>query len=199
MQSIASNRTLTHAHLFRLRPHGFTLVELLVVISVIALLIGLLLPAVQATRAAARRIHCRNNLHQIGIAMDMYIDFQGVLGVYPDAAQMPSVTPEKPSLREVLAPYIENSAGVFCCPADTHYKGGAEQGTYFEHEGLSYEYHWSRLASPSPKNRVEIKQTHRGEVPSSEVWIATDFEPVHGESGQLGSHNFLYADGHVDY
>jgi prepilin-type N-terminal cleavage/methylation domain-containing protein/prepilin-type processing-associated H-X9-DG protein len=105
--------------LFGLRkPRGFTLIELLVVIAIIAVLIGLLVPAVQKVREAAMRIACGNNLKNLGLAMhdyhDTYLMFPSdnqvtaSWGPGNNGTQPSSVAPNVPYTIAIL-PYIEQS------------------------------------------------------------------------------------------
>jgi prepilin-type N-terminal cleavage/methylation domain-containing protein/prepilin-type processing-associated H-X9-DG protein len=96
-------------------PAAFTLVELLVVVSIIAVLIGLLLPAVQASRAAARRTQCASNLRQVGLAMGQFCDAHR--GQFPDTSHNQSGDVEQ-SWIYTVAPFMESVDAIRICPDD---------------------------------------------------------------------------------
>lgn len=93
-------------HSLNRKPRGFTLIELIVVIAIIAIMVALLLPAVQQAREAARRTQCKNNLRQIVLAAHNYHD---VATMFPPAYIFAIPNHSTRSALTMLLPYIEQS------------------------------------------------------------------------------------------
>ena len=176
------------------RRSGFTLVELLVVIGIIAVLIGILLPVVARARAGAARARCAAQLHEVGHMLQMY--FGENRNALPKVNMMPSLRPplnEYPGLVQLLAPYHHGNARAFQCPADriTQPAPGAPPGfeTYFDREQSSY--YWNENVSIYASRITELRN-------GDSVRLVQEYEPFHGRIGKNGSMNRLYADLHVD-
>jgi len=185
---------------------GFTLVELMAVVGIIAILIAILLPVLSKARVAASRTACRAQLADIGRLFQMYLnDTKGrVMRVNP----LPSVQPPLPSnadlpaVVEVFDPYTKNVRAGWRCPADVitveYPTSKPETRTYFEREGTSYEYNAFINARHGWDQWQDVLTTakKRG-VTADRLWIFKDFENFHQKRGVAGSTNFLFADWHV--
>lgn len=173
-----------------MRRGGFTLVELLVVMSVIALLGALLLPVTMRVRGTARQIQCVSNLGQLGKALTLYTDDNDHW--YPCAACMPSTEPKDglPRIRDLLESHA--SPEVFECPDDKPTDPEYTFGTYYEGEGSSYE--WAEICNHLKVGMAITFAPFRIE----DVPILRDYEPFHKRGGGKLGLNFLFVDTRVE-
>jgi prepilin-type N-terminal cleavage/methylation domain-containing protein/prepilin-type processing-associated H-X9-DG protein len=165
-----------------LRGRGFSLIELLVVIGIIALLLALLLPALSKARQQSRMVACKAQLANIGAAVQMYLNEND--NRYPPAPYSPAFNPPpaKPLINEFLLRYVANVNEVFRCPADED---------YYPEFKLSYSY-YQELGERKLTDTFFFKVMRS----SSMVPILWDASNFHG--GTL-PYNWLFADGHVDH
>ena len=182
------NITLGHIGKKKSLAGGFTLVELLVLIAIIAILAGLLLPVLARSKDRAKNIACLNNLKQLGVAVRLYADGNG--GKLPIAEQLPA-SPADPSnplprICDLLAAQLGYSTNalpktgtVLRCPSDNARR--------FEQNGSSYEWfaHYNGRAVDNPRTSKN---------PISDATLMYDYEKFHSRGTSV---NALFADYHV--
>jgi len=172
---------------------GFTLVELLVVMSVMSILAAIILPATLRARGLARNVQCVANLGQMAKAVEVYLDDHETW--YPSASVLPSAEPEPglPRICDVLEP--KGPSGMFECPDDRPRDPEYTFGTYFVGEGSSYE--WATLFN-GRRQGAGITLGRRGfSIEGKNIPLFSDYEPFH-KRGNLMGLNAVFTDSHVE-
>jgi prepilin-type N-terminal cleavage/methylation domain-containing protein/prepilin-type processing-associated H-X9-DG protein len=163
---------------------AFTLVELLVSISIIALLLGILVPTLNKVRGVAKRTVCQANLHASAVAFRMYLDNNN--DILPPAAQKPFPPlddPPKLPIADFLKPYLSSPKSLKC-PGDVG-------DHYFKSQRSSYEYNFFIGGQKVGKTFLGTTYDQKN------MQVLYDYDAFHGKRGQVGAFNYLYADGHI--
>ena len=165
---------------------AFTLIELLVVIAIIAILAAMLLPVLSKAKEASRATACLSNLHQIGLALQIYVTENNnrLPAMYDQVMSTNVLLTNSPlaTVDIVLRNQLSNT-NVLHCPSDP---------TIFLASGSSYG--WNVLVNGQNADHLRILGTN---IPSYHVPLFFDKEGFHAARGPGKEMNFLYADSHI--
>ncbi len=165
---------------------GFTLIELLLVIGIIAILAALLLPVISRVKEQGRATACLSNLHQVGIALQLYVqDNDNRLPVMYDAllsTNAPATT-NRATIDLVLTNYL-GAPGILRCPSDDK--------QLFAQTGSSYA--WNVLVNGQNADHLHVMDL---DFDPHNIPLVFDKEGFHRARGQGKELNYLYADGRI--
>jgi len=200
------------------RPRGFTLIELLVVISIIALLIGILLPALSAARKAAKLTTCGANLHQLAISITAYsVDYNQEIPVGPETLHMFFGVPRKTvgttyawigstgqydGLGNLLPHYLSEPKALFCPDDDT--RDPVEELDHINAQGATDGFSSYLYRQLDQTENARMDNLGNNDMGNKARMLAVDMNSLgtlhpslERTNHQAESVNVMYVDGHV--